>query len=239
MVQRRKRGVPSTATASRLEAVRQRRGVGTLQEFVDRLTEGGYDIDYTTARRYHRDREAPAHYLARVAEVFNFELWWLVTGRGFPAVEDRQEAEDEAQQNLPDWAKDAAIKPVPPEDADRYELENALRPRRPKARSQKETEKEREFGALIGGLGGTWIPAKELAALHEVAKERYVPELMRSGEAEAWRVFQDVGRAAAAPLEALGIAVEDLEDGERRTYLRDAAAFIQHLPPGRVERTDA
>lgn len=43
----------------------------------------GRDVPtYAAARMYHIGREAPAPYLALVAETFGVRLWWLVTGEG-------------------------------------------------------------------------------------------------------------------------------------------------------------
>jgi hypothetical protein len=85
--------LPSSPIAQRLEEVREERDVATIQSFLDRLTQDGeYDISYPTARRYHRDRDAPPHYLARVADVFGYELEWLATGKG-PRTHEQREAE--------------------------------------------------------------------------------------------------------------------------------------------------
>ncbi len=79
---------PKTPMARRLEYVRTNQAGGiSLAEFHRRLTAGwsagcGRRASYEAARTYHYDRDAPASYLDRVAEVFGVRLEWLVAGRG-------------------------------------------------------------------------------------------------------------------------------------------------------------
>lgn len=81
--------------AERLEHVRQIRGVPTLSEFHRRLIEqrgegDSFQVSYAAARNYHYDREAPASYLVRVADVFDVRLRWLLTGEGRPTEIEEQ-----------------------------------------------------------------------------------------------------------------------------------------------------
>ena len=96
---------PKTPVAERLEHVREIRGVPTLSEFHRKLLErrgedDNFQVSYAAARNYHYDRDAPASYLVRVAEVFNVRLPWLLTGEGEPtefetAVSKRQKKSPE------------------------------------------------------------------------------------------------------------------------------------------------
>jgi hypothetical protein len=55
----------------------------SLRSFWQRLREGWDDgVSYEAVRGYHYDREPPAAYLARVAQVFGVRLEWLITGTG-------------------------------------------------------------------------------------------------------------------------------------------------------------
>lgn len=79
---------PTNEISARLEQIRDVNGI-TLKEFVERLNmpldEGDtFVANYSSARYYHYDREPPAPYLARVADVFGARLEWLITGRGEP-----------------------------------------------------------------------------------------------------------------------------------------------------------
>ena len=68
----------------RLEKLREHLGIATVQEFVDRLSEGARKpIPYATARRYHNDnREPPVTYMVEVAKVFDVSLRWLLLNEG-------------------------------------------------------------------------------------------------------------------------------------------------------------
>lgn len=80
--------------SARLQSLQTRLGVESVQEFVDALNRGSDDpIPYATARRYHRDREPPPPYLARVARTFGVRLNWLLTGEE-PALESEVAHED-------------------------------------------------------------------------------------------------------------------------------------------------
>ncbi len=80
--------LPVTAAARRLERLRSDRGFGSLRKFwrqlLDDTEHGEYDEapSYASVRSYHRDREPPAHYFARVAAVTGASLRWLMTGEG-------------------------------------------------------------------------------------------------------------------------------------------------------------
>ena len=78
---------PKTEMAQRLEHVRKMRGIPTLSEFHRKLIEprdegDAFQVSYAAARNYHYDRDAPASYLVRVADVFGVRLRWLLTGEG-------------------------------------------------------------------------------------------------------------------------------------------------------------
>lgn len=77
---------PTTGTAKRLEYVRTEVArLPSLRSFWARLLEGWEGAaSYEAVRSYHFNREPPASYLARVAEVFDMRLEWLVTGQGSP-----------------------------------------------------------------------------------------------------------------------------------------------------------
>lgn len=93
-----------TRIPQRLEHVRARRGVGTLQEFHELV--GKDDFSYSAVRNYHfvaseraeersdveglrkGEREAPVRYLTRVSKVFNVRLEWLALGTGPVTEED-------------------------------------------------------------------------------------------------------------------------------------------------------
>lgn len=81
--------------AARLEHVRQLRGIATLKEFHDRITAepGGISVSYAATRNYFYDRDAPAAYLARVAEVCNVRLEWLAAEKGKPTHEEQELAD--------------------------------------------------------------------------------------------------------------------------------------------------
>lgn len=69
----------------RLDDIRQSRGIKSMQEFHNQLmtrVPEGERVSYAATRVYFFDREAPASYLARVAEVFEVNLTWLITGQG-------------------------------------------------------------------------------------------------------------------------------------------------------------
>jgi hypothetical protein len=74
---------PKTETAKRLEHVRTQNGLPSLRSFWQRLQDGWEDgASYEAVRGYHWNREPPAAYLARVAQVFGVRLEWLITGTG-------------------------------------------------------------------------------------------------------------------------------------------------------------
>ena len=84
----RRTDVPVTATARRLERLRSDLGYGSLRELLRALMRdeehGLYEEapSYASVRTYHRDRDPPAHYFTRVAEVTGASLRWLMTGEG-------------------------------------------------------------------------------------------------------------------------------------------------------------
>ena len=89
------------STTARLEWVRKTHGFRDLRPFWRRVAaphqgDDGYSISYDAVRTYHVvGREAPAAYLARVADVFGIRLVWLVTGRGLPTEAEMQGENDE------------------------------------------------------------------------------------------------------------------------------------------------
>lgn len=100
---------PSIPSAARLEKVREKHGVPTVRDFIDRLNEadGDFQVKYDTARRYHRDREASADYYARVARVFGVSLEWLITGdREMDEEEELVRDVEEAAARLEDYLTD-------------------------------------------------------------------------------------------------------------------------------------
>ena len=77
----RKKRKPQKGMARRLQAVVSMSGL-TLKAFHEKLVEDGeYSVAYQSVQNYHFDRDAPAHYLARVATVFGSDLVYLVTGK--------------------------------------------------------------------------------------------------------------------------------------------------------------
>ena len=80
--------LPVTAAARRLESLRSDLGYESLRGFWRELMRDGehgtYDEapSYASVRSYHRNREPPAHYFARVAAVTGASLRWLMTGDG-------------------------------------------------------------------------------------------------------------------------------------------------------------
>lgn len=84
---------PVTQMARRLEAIRKRFGVPSLRAFHARLAEGWDSenaVSYEAVRNYHYDRDAPAAYLARVAEVFDVRIGYLVSGEGGMTAEEER-----------------------------------------------------------------------------------------------------------------------------------------------------
>ena len=84
-------------TVERLEYVRKGLGYKTLRDFWRALTEEGeYEISYPALRTWHLERDAPAHYLARVAKVFGVRPTWLLLGEGqaFELEEQVREAQE-------------------------------------------------------------------------------------------------------------------------------------------------
>lgn len=98
MAVQRRRSVPETKTASRLEFVRTKVQCTTLREFWRELTKADYDISYEAVRNYHYDREPPVDYLVQVSTTFDVNLTWLATGQGQPWPEEPgiDEAAEEA-----------------------------------------------------------------------------------------------------------------------------------------------
>lgn len=87
---------PLTAKAKRLERVRTQSGFPSLRSFWQKLIDGwdeGAAVSYEAVRGYHFNREPPADYLARVADVFGYRLEWLVTGKGAARSTHEREAE--------------------------------------------------------------------------------------------------------------------------------------------------
>lgn len=74
--------------SERLELLRERLGVESLQDFVDHVNRNaaGEEVPYATARKYHHDNRRPSVvYLDRVARAFDVHAEWLLTGQG-PAL---------------------------------------------------------------------------------------------------------------------------------------------------------
>jgi transcriptional regulator with XRE-family HTH domain len=70
----------------RLRSVREDAGLN-LREFHQHVSAGvdgrePFDVSESAVRNYDYDREPPASFLARVADVFGVRLEWLIAGRG-------------------------------------------------------------------------------------------------------------------------------------------------------------
>jgi hypothetical protein len=73
---------PIIPIAQRLEHVRAHMGFPSIRSFWQALREGWPDApSYEAVGGYHYNREAPAGYLARVADFSGFTLEWLINGR--------------------------------------------------------------------------------------------------------------------------------------------------------------
>ncbi len=80
--------------SDRLEELRKRVGVPTVQEFVRRLNAGAdTPFPYATASRYHATREPPVGYLREVVRTFEARWEWLVTGEGELTERDQKREE--------------------------------------------------------------------------------------------------------------------------------------------------
>lgn len=93
---------PQNVFAERLEHIRKIHGLRTLSDFHRELLEprrenDDYEVSYAAVRNYHCDREPPASYLLRVADVFSIRLPWLLKGEGKPTEVEERLAELEAQ----------------------------------------------------------------------------------------------------------------------------------------------
>ncbi|MGI9628452.1 MAG: hypothetical protein ACR2QM_16585, partial [Longimicrobiales bacterium] len=74
MAVQRRRAIPETQTASRLEFIRSKVHCSTLREFWRELTKDDYEISYEAVRNYHYDREPPVDYLVQVSTAFDVNL---------------------------------------------------------------------------------------------------------------------------------------------------------------------
>ena len=236
---------PSIPTAKRLEFVRDRLGIGTIRGFLDRLTnDGDYVITYDTARRYHRDREAPAKYLLQVSKVFFFDILWLISGEGYPTEAERLEAEAKAKEGLPDWAQQSGLTPPDPSEEGANAIRAAIASEgsnRPAPRRNRELDdgedllvarvtgpgvgNTRTRTSILEGLRaglGVELRDPSLAVLETIfwrrwsAREEYLPEDKRPSVRELAR---GIGEAAVAPIKALGIDPQDLEEFEVEAFL--------------------
>lgn len=111
--------LPATA-ADRLEQLRKECGFETLADFHAALQErGGYSVSYSSVSNYHdirKNREPPASYFVRAAEVTGASLDWLLRGEGSMFVGSapempgdelepplEQEGREAFWEELPDW----------------------------------------------------------------------------------------------------------------------------------------
>ncbi len=108
--------LPVTAAARRLESLRSDLRYESLRGFWRELMRddehGTYDEapSYASVRSYHRDREPPAHYFARVAAVTGASLRWLMTGKG-----PMYAARDQGPLSTARWVSFALLDEVVPE----------------------------------------------------------------------------------------------------------------------------
>lgn len=92
--------------SARLEEIRSREGVRTVQEFVQLVNAGADEpFPYATASRYHTSREPPIAYVRDVLRAFPGVRWeWLVSGEG-PVTEAERERDENRRAETRFWER--------------------------------------------------------------------------------------------------------------------------------------
>lgn len=188
---------PATPVARRLEHVRHLHGVPTLRAFFDRLVEprsptDTYQLSYAAVRNYHFDREPPASYLARVAQVFGIKLEWLITGEGEPT------AEREAAANLASTAARSLL--------ENREVRREI------------TEAFPAFALIPPFFQDAALQAWSAHVLRGSKDSRFGPT-SPTETAVQHEFATRIGRALMAPFECLGIPTDDVNDHQLLLYV--------------------
>jgi hypothetical protein len=208
---------PKLPVSRRLEDVRQLKGFLSLRSFWAKLSENWRAEDgavsYEAVRNYHYDREPPAAYLARVAEVFGFSLRWLITGNG-PKTEPkgRIDSTDTGETRL------VALK------------ETVLRELGIPKRQLSE-----DIPYWVRSLETVWL---EFAFTQMLRVDESATAYAQHGaDTHFVGVMKSVAKAIAAPIEALGeIQTEEINEQTLGDYILSAVPSLHMLARERMRQ---